>query len=181
MWLICYEVFQPATGTAFFLKLPSHWLNRLVTTSHHWWYKPNANCQSLTFDMHSGACDIVVPCQFPCPVLMVPDTNCSISGALFRTNLLSNRFSSASCRGNPWRCPRKSLYQLTSIYSPATIVTLNETSKKVWRVKSNFVIESEMHMPGHQQLWYWLHQLGRSLSSMRKDFYYLCHVNVEEW
>ena len=27
--------------------------------------------------------------------------------------------------------------------------------------------------------WYWLRKLGRSLSKMRKDFNYLCHVNVE--
>ena len=35
--------------------------------------------------------------------------------------------------------------------------------------------------PGHQQPWYWLPKLGSSLSSMRKVFNYLCHVNVEEW
>ena len=44
-------------------KLPFHWLNRLVTTSCHWWYRHHANCQSLPFDMHSAACDIVVPCS----------------------------------------------------------------------------------------------------------------------
>ena len=34
--------------------------------------------------------------------------------------------------------------------------------------------------PGHQQSWYWC-KLGRSLSYMKKDFNYLCHVSVEEW
>ena len=34
---------------------------------------------------------------------------------------------------------------------------------------------------GHQQPWYWLFEIGRSLSYMRKDFNYLCHVNVEQW
>ena len=32
--------------------------------------------------------------------------------------------------------------------------------------------------PGHQQPWYWLCRLGRSWSYLRKDFKYLCHVNV---
>ena len=35
--------------------------------------------------------------------------------------------------------------------------------------------------PGHQQPWYWLCEIGRTWSSMRKDSNYLCHVNVEEW
>ena len=35
--------------------------------------------------------------------------------------------------------------------------------------------------PGHQQPWYWLCGIGRSLSCMRKDFIYLCHINVEQW
>ena len=34
--------------------------------------------------------------------------------------------------------------------------------------------------PGHQQPWYWLCKLGRSLFYMRNDFDYLCHVSVEE-
>ena len=35
--------------------------------------------------------------------------------------------------------------------------------------------------PGHQQPWYWLCRMGRSLSYLRKDFNHLCHINVEEW
>ena len=35
--------------------------------------------------------------------------------------------------------------------------------------------------PGHQQPWYWLCRLDRSLSYLRKDFNDLCHINVEEW
>ena len=35
--------------------------------------------------------------------------------------------------------------------------------------------------PGHQQPWYWLYRMGRSLSYLRKDFNHLCHINVEEW
>ena len=35
--------------------------------------------------------------------------------------------------------------------------------------------------PGHQQPWYWLHRICRSLSYLRKNFKYLCHINVEEW
>ena len=34
--------------------------------------------------------------------------------------------------------------------------------------------------PGHQQQWYWLCRIGRSLSYLRKDFNYQCHINVEE-
>ena len=35
--------------------------------------------------------------------------------------------------------------------------------------------------PEHQQPWYWLCRIGRSLSYLRKDFNYLCHINVEKW
>ena len=33
--------------------------------------------------------------------------------------------------------------------------------------------------PGHQQPWYWLCRLCMSWSYLRKDFKYLCHINVE--
>ena len=33
--------------------------------------------------------------------------------------------------------------------------------------------------PGHQQPWYWLCSICRSWSYLRKDFKYMCHVNVE--
>ena len=35
--------------------------------------------------------------------------------------------------------------------------------------------------PGHQQPWYCLCRIHKSLSYLRKDFYYLCRINVEEW
>ena len=35
--------------------------------------------------------------------------------------------------------------------------------------------------PGHQQPWYWLCRMGRSLSYLRKDFHHLCDINVEEY
>ena len=35
--------------------------------------------------------------------------------------------------------------------------------------------------PGHQQPWYWLHRVCRPFSCLRKDFKYLCQINVEEW
>ena len=35
--------------------------------------------------------------------------------------------------------------------------------------------------PGHQQPWYWLYRICRFLSYLRKNFKYLCHINVEEW
>ena len=35
--------------------------------------------------------------------------------------------------------------------------------------------------PGHQQPWYWLCRIGRFLSYLRKDFKYLCCINVEKW
>ena len=36
-------------------------------------------------------------------------------------------------------------------------------------------------LPGHQQPWYWLYRICRSFSYLRKDFKYLCQINVEEW
>ena len=35
--------------------------------------------------------------------------------------------------------------------------------------------------PGHQQPWYWLCGIDRSLSYSTRNFNYLCHINVEEW
>ena len=35
--------------------------------------------------------------------------------------------------------------------------------------------------PGHQHPWYWPCRIGRSVPYLRKDFNYLCHINVEEW
>ena len=35
--------------------------------------------------------------------------------------------------------------------------------------------------PGHQQPWYWLCRIGRFLSYLRKDFNYLCRINLEKW
>ena len=35
--------------------------------------------------------------------------------------------------------------------------------------------------PGHQQPWYWLYRTCTSFSYLRKDFKYLCQINVEEW
>ena len=35
--------------------------------------------------------------------------------------------------------------------------------------------------PGHQQPWYWLCRIGRSLFYLRGNFNYLCLINVEEW
>ena len=34
--------------------------------------------------------------------------------------------------------------------------------------------------PSHQQQWYWLCRIGRSLSYMSEDFNHLCHVHVEQ-
>ena len=35
--------------------------------------------------------------------------------------------------------------------------------------------------PGHQQQWYWICRICRSLSYLRKDFEYLGHINGKEW
>ena len=35
--------------------------------------------------------------------------------------------------------------------------------------------------PEHQQPWYWLCKIGRSLSYSRRNFNYLCLISVEEW
>ena len=37
------------------------------------------------------------------------------------------------------------------------------------------------HSPRHQHPRYWLCRTGKFLSYLRRDFNYLCHVNVEEW
>ena len=44
-----------------------------------------------------------------------------------------------------------------------------------------FLMPCLLASPGHQQPWYWLRRIGRSLSYLRKDFNYLCHINVVEW
>ena len=36
-------------------------------------------------------------------------------------------------------------------------------------------------LPGHQQPWYWLCLINKSLSLIRNDFNCLCHLSVEKW
>ena len=38
-----------------------------------------------------------------------------------------------------------------------------------------------LRSPGHQQPWYWLFRVNRSLSFMGKDFTYLCYWSVGKW
>ena len=35
--------------------------------------------------------------------------------------------------------------------------------------------------PGHQQPWYWLCRIGRSLSYSRRNFKYMCLISVDEY
>ena len=35
-----------------------------------------------------------------------------------------------------------------------------------------------LKQPGHQQPWYWISRINRSLSSTGKDFNYLCHISI---
>ena len=49
------------------------------------------------------------------------------------------------------------------------------------RSKSWLMMPWLLASPGHRQPWYWLFRIGRSMSYLRKDFNYLCHINVIEW
>ena len=35
--------------------------------------------------------------------------------------------------------------------------------------------------PGQQQPWHWIYRINESMSSIRKDIYFLCHLSVEKW
>ena len=40
------------------------------------------------------------------------------------------------------------------------------------------MVADDRLLAGHQQPWYWLCRLGRSLSCLKKYFNFLCHINV---
>ena len=48
-------------------------------------------------------------------------------------------------------------------------------TRSIWWLLMPWLLTS----PGHQQPWYWLCRICRSWSYLRKDFKYMCHINVE--
>ena len=90
--------------------------------------------------------------------------------------------------GGYWPCQWFTLFIRASHNSPLLRSGLDINPSLVrtelsWlnKVSMMFADAPFLASPGHQQLWFWLCRLGRSLSYMRKDFNYLCHVSVEEW
>ena len=60
-------------------------------------------------------------------------------------------------------------------------LTLNVRGPSLTRSISWMLMPWLLTSPGHQQPWYWLCRIGRFLSYLRKDFNYLCRINVEKW
>ena len=78
-------------------------------------------------------------------------------------------------------CNHKSLCALRQdLHAPGMRARLNV---EPWFDLVNIMVADALApcVPGHQQPWYWLCRIGRSLSYLRKDFNFLCHINVKEW
>ena len=74
---------------------------------------------------------------------------------------------------SPSRCSIPSGYSTLNVRGPSYLGLTRSISWLLmpWLLTS----------PGHQQPWYWLHRICRYFSYLRKDFKYLCQINVEEW
>ena len=69
-------------------------------------------------------------------------------------------------------------------YSGLNVLTLNMQKPSylgLTRSISWLLMPWLLTSPGHQQPWYCLYRIYRSFSYLRKDFKYLCQINVEEW
>ena len=93
---------------------------------------------------------------------------------------------------NPWPCSKCRPMFFFNIYHSASpranelrlmrILTLNVRGPSylgLTRSISWLLMPWLLTSPGHQQPWYWLYRICRSWSYSRKDFKYLCHINVE--
>ena len=79
---------------------------------------------------------------------------------------------------------RKILVNISSSAGPNNTLTLyvrGPSNLGLARSISWLLMPWLLSLPGHQQLWYWLCRIARSLSYLRNNFNYLCHINVEEW
>ena len=91
----------------------------------------------------------------------------------------SQREYPATFRGHLWP-----LSQYLQCYLCCACLTLNVRGPSylgLTRSISWLLMPWLLTSPGHQQPWYWLCSICRSWSYTRKDFKFLCHINVEEW
>ena len=68
------------------------------------------------------------------------------------------------------------------VISPGTCLTLKVRGPSylgLTRSISWLLMPWLLTSPGHQQPWHWLCRICRSWSYLKKDFKYLCHINVE--
>ena len=75
-------------------------------------------------------------------------------------------------------------YHITDMKQATGMLTLNVRGPSylsVTRSISWLLMPWLLTSPGHQQSWYWSYTMCRSFSYLRKDFKYLCQINVEEW
>ena len=105
---------------------------------------------------------------FPCHVISVTTAwSCNAS------NKIASEFSVP--RSICWRQHR----QVSDRGLLEAVLTLNvrgSTYLGLTRSVSWLLMPWLLSSPGHQQPWYWLCGIGRSLSYLRKDFNYLCHI-----
>ena len=106
-------------------------------------------------------------------------------------DLISVRSSDIHLRPISQRIPLPSVTKISSIIiylkfhsnlPGANLLTLNVRGPSylgLTRSISWLLMPWLLTLPGHQQPWYWLYRICRSLSYLRKDFKYLCPINVE--
>ena len=72
---------------------------------------------------------------------------------------------------------KKMHFKMSSGESRPSCLGLNVLSRSMSWLLMPWLLTS----PGHQQPWYWLYRICWSFSYLRKDFKYLCQINVEGW
>ena len=71
--------------------------------------------------------------------------------------------------------------QVSVAMSPLTLKVQGPSYLGLTRSISWLLMPWLLTSPGHQQPWYWLYRMCRSFPYLRKDFKYMCQINVEEW
>ena len=92
-----------------------------------------------------------------------------------------NQFNQVpSCHQTPMNWA-KIIFRRSAIQWLLTLNMLGPSSSVLTRSISWLLMAWLIASPGHQHQWYRLCKIGRSLFSMRKDFYDLCHISMDEW
>ena len=181
---LCLSGAVPYLHTRFTFKKKKKKKND-ISCSDCWWYVVLCTFSAYTinnfyFVFHTGP-NVGIQSQIP----SVP--NDVLPGSM-NTQVRANVSYVISLLSHP-AVPWVTLCFCTGWYAAASPQTIgpSELTLNVWgpsylgitRSISWLLMPWLLTSPGHQQTWYWLCRICKSWSYLRKDFKFLCHINVE--